>query len=127
MLVHLLKRLGVCGARRQRQRRGQGIRTQENAYAGAVCLSACCPAEVLEEGEQPAADSEELQHGDGHIRTNVLGYLVKPVEPVAEAPNAGAIDVGEAGVGGHVEEDVGGLLKLRAQQGVLDAHAARPK
>ena len=54
-----------------------------------------------------------------------FGYTA--VEPVAEAPDTGAIDVGEAGVRGYVEEDVGGLLKLRAQQGVLDTHAARPK
>jgi hypothetical protein len=44
---------------------------------------------------------------------------------VAEATDPGSIHVGEAGVGGHVENDFRRILQLGSKQGSLDADAAR--
>jgi hypothetical protein len=44
---------------------------------------------------------------------------------MAETTDPGSINVGEAGVGGHVENDVGRIFQLGSKQGSLDADAAR--
>ena len=82
------------------------------------------PTEVLEEGEEPAADGQEFQHRDRQVGADVFGYLVEPEQAVAETPDPSAIDVGEAGVRRDVEEDLRRILELGAQQGSFDADPA---
>ena len=74
------------------------------------------PTKIREEGEEPTTDGQELQHRNRQVGSDVLRHFVEPEQAVAETTDPGSINVGEAGVGGHVENDVGRIFQLGSEQ-----------
>ena len=80
---------------------------------------------MLQEGEEPTADGQGFKHRDRQVGPGIFGDFVEPEQAVAETTGSGSVNIGEASVGGYVEEGSRRISELCTEQGSLVADAAR--